>query len=143
MFVRELMSTDVVTTPVSASLDAAVRALLEAGVGSVVVVNEDADPVGIVTETDILRAAHETGRPLADIPVSALSHRPVVTTKPDATVPYVASKMHQEKVKKVPVMDDLDLVGIITLSDIVWHLSDLRQEVAANENAKSGWTDTD
>lgn len=140
MFVRDLMSTDVVTVPRSATLREAVSNILAEGVGSVVVVNEEGNPVGIITESDILRAAHETERVLADIPVSALSHRPVITTKPDATVPFVASKMQSKGVKKVPVMDDLDLVGIITLSDIAWHLSDLRQEAAARDNPRSEWT---
>ena len=143
VFVREIMSTDVVTAPASASLESAVGNLLGAEVGSVVVVSDSGDPVGIVTETDVVRATYETGRPLADIPVDALSHRPVVTTKPDATVPFVASKMSREGVKKVPVLDDLALVGIVTLSDVVWHLSDLRQEVAANENPRGEWSGDD
>lgn len=143
MFVRDLMSTDVVTVPRSATLREAVGNLLEEDVGSVVVVNDEGDPVGILTETDVLRATHETRRSLEDIPVSALSHRPVVTTKPDATVPFVANKMHREGVKKVPVLEDLDLVGIITLSDIAWHLSDLRREAAARDNPRSEWSGDD
>ena len=134
------MSTDVVTVHRERSLRDAAGRLLAEDVGSVVVVNDEGNPVGILTESDCIRAAYESGRALDDIPVSALSHRPVVTTKPDSTVPFVASKMRQEGVKKVPVMDDLDLVGIVTLSDIVWHLSEIRQEAAARDNPRSEWS---
>ena len=53
-----------------------------------------------------------------------------MTAAPDETVQHVARRMADEGVKKVPVMDDIDLVGIVTLTDIVWHLSDLRSEAA-------------
>lgn len=47
--------------------------------------------------------------------------------------------MADEGVKKVPVLDDFDLVGIVTLTDIVWHLSEIRQEAAGLEDAHSEW----
>lgn len=55
----------------------------------------------------------------------------------------IARQMADEDVKKVPVMEDLDLVGIVTLTDIVWHLSEIRKEVTALEDANSQWTPGD
>jgi CBS domain-containing protein len=127
MLVRELMTTDVVTVGTGASLDDAVGRLLAEGVGSVVV-TEDGTPAGIVTETDALEAAHDRGEPLAAIPVTDLAHTPVVTADPDRTVQGVARTMADEGVKKVPIVEGLDLVGIVTLTDVVWHLSDIRKE---------------
>lgn len=133
------MTTDVVTVPETATLRDAVERLLTEDVGSVIVLSEEEHPVGIVTEEDALEAAYETGQPLDSIDVTDLSHKPVVTTKPSATVPYVASRMENKGVKKVPVMDDLDLVGIITLTDVVWALSDIRKEASALSEAKRRW----
>lgn len=127
MLVRDLMTTDVVTVGIDASLDDAVDRLLAEGVGSAVV-TEGGSPAGIVTETDALEAAHERGEPLAAIPVTDLAHAPVVTASPDRTVQGVARTMADEGVKKVPIVDGLDLVGIVTLTDVVWHLSDIRKE---------------
>ena len=139
MVVRELMSTDVVTVHRDASLQAAVERLLEAGVGSVIVVDDDGYPVGMVTETDALRAAAGTGAPLAAIGVVDLSHRAVVTTAPDRTVQRVARRMADEGVKKVPVLDGIDLVGILTLTDIVWHLSEIRKEATELGEMPDDW----
>ncbi len=139
MLVESLMTTDVVTVRGDGTLRDAAERLLDEEVGSVIVVDGDGNPSGIVTETDLLRATYKTDAPLSEIPVAKLSHRPLVTTKPSATVQYVAHRMAKEGVKKVPVMDDLDLVGIITMTDIVWHLSDIRKEASALDAAHKEW----
>jgi CBS domain-containing protein len=136
------MSTEVVSVPESATLREAVSLLLDNGVGSVVVTGESGHPNGIVTESDALRAAHATGDPLQEIAVTDLSHRPVVTTEPSATVEGVARTMVEASVKKVPVLDDLDMVGMVTLTDVVWHLSDIRQQARGYGEAFSRWDPT-
>jgi CBS domain-containing protein len=130
MLVRELMTTDVVTVDIDATLDAAVGKLLAEGVGSVVVVDGET-PTGIVTETDALRAAHERGQPLGAVPVRDLAHPPLVTTDSDRTVQRVARTMAEEGVKKVVVTEGLTVAGIVTLTDVVYHVADLRKEAAA------------
>ncbi|WP_226012640.1 CBS domain-containing protein [Halomicrobium salinisoli] len=142
MLVRELMATDVVTVDRDAALDAAVERMLAEDVGSVVVL-ADGTPAGIVTESDALRAALETGRPLAEIAVADLCHGAVVTTAPDSTVQRVARRMADRNVKKVPVLDGIDLVGIVTLTDVVHHLSDIRREASAVEAARDRWESDD
>lgn len=139
MQVRELMSTDVVTVPVDATVADVVDRLLDSGVGSVIVVDADSNPAGIVTESDVLRVARETGQPLEEIDVTAVGHRPVVTTMPSTSVSTAARTMADEGVKKVPVIDGIDLVGIVTLSDIVWQLTTLRQELADAEGLREEW----
>lgn len=136
------MSTPVVTIPQTASLREAVSQLLERDVGSVVVTGDGGHPVGIVTESDALRAAHATGDPLHEIAVADCSHRPVVTTAPDATVEGLARTMADESVKKVPVMEDLDLIGRVTITDVVWHLSDVRKQAKGYGEAFSRWDPT-
>lgn len=138
MLVAELMTADVVTVDHEAMLDDAVERLVGNGVGSVVVV-KSGYPSGIVTETDALKVALRTGRPLSAIPVDEVSHSPIVTTSPDATVQGVARQMADEDVKKVPVVDDLELVGIVTHSDIVWHLSDIEDEATRLDQVRDQW----
>lgn len=132
------MSTDVVTVDRDASLATAVERQLSAGVGSVVVLDDGA-PCGIVTEHDALEAALRTGHSLDEIPVAKLAHGSVVTTQPGTTVQAVARRMADEGVKKVPVIDGIDLVGILTLTDIVWHLSDIRKELSEVDGARERW----
>ena len=138
MLVGELMSTDVVTVDREATLAEAVERLLAHAVGSVIVL-DDGDPAGIVTESDVLEAILETGLPLAEIPVAKLQHDPVITTSPDRSVLGVARRMADNDTEKVPVMDGLELVGVVTHSDIVWHLSDIRREASKLDQAHDRW----
>ena len=140
MQVRDLMSTEVVTVPDAASVAEATDRLLANGVGSVVVVDGDENPCGIVTESDVLRVARETDRPLTRIDVGEVGHPAVVTTSPSRSIAATARLMADEGVKKVPVVDGIDLVGMITLTDIVWHLSSIRQELAAAEAIHDQWS---
>lgn len=133
------MSTDVVTVPATGTVREVTERLLTEDVGSVIVTSEEGNPVGIVTESDALRACHEVDASLADVGVDALSHRPLLTTDPSATVSQVARRMADKDVKKAPVMDDLDLVGVITMTDIVWHLSEIRKEASDLGEAHSRW----
>jgi CBS domain-containing protein len=139
MLVRDVMTTDIVTVPVEATLADAVERLLVNEVGSVVVL-ADENPTGIVTETDALCAAHETGEPLADIDLRRFCEGPVATTTPDRTVQSVARRMAEEGVKKFPVLADLDLIGMVTLTDIVYHLSDIRTEAQALADRHYDWS---
>lgn len=139
MLVREVMTTDVVTCPADATLRDAVGALCAHGVGSVVVESAEGHPAGIVTESDALCAGYERDAAFSEIPVSDLSHGAVVTARPEETVQAVARRMAEEGVKKVPVLDGIDLVGIVTLTDIVWKLSELRSEAADLATPPNGW----
>lgn len=139
MLVEELMTTDVVTCEENGTLREAVGKLLEHGVGSVILLSKEGNPTGIVTETDALRAGYRTDRPLSEIPVSELSHGAVITASPEETIQHVSRRMAREGVKKVPVMDGVELLGIITLTDIVWHLSDIRSEAAEIAEMGSEW----
>jgi len=140
MQVRELMSTAVVTVDVEGTLADAADKLLDAGVGSVVVVDADGNPVGILTESDVLEAARDTGRALRAIDVRDVGHRPVVTTTPSKAATTAARVMAEEGVKKVPVLDGVDLVGIVTLTDIVWALPSLRAETTAIDAVRDEWS---
>jgi len=136
MLVREMMTADVVTVGADATLRDAVAALLDHGVGSVVV-TVDGDPAGLVTETDALEAVYEGACAPGEVPVRDLIERPVVTTAPDRTVQRAARTMADEGVKKLLVLDDMDVVGIVTLTDVVWHLAEIRSE--AMDIASAEW----
>jgi len=138
VLVHEVMTTDIVSINVEETLQAAVELLLEHDIGSVVV-TRDGDPAGLVTETDALTAAARTGKPLAELSLEPFCEGGVVTTQPDRTVSGVADRMLEEGIKKLPVMEELELVGIVTLTDIVYHLSDFRAEARALTDQYYDW----
>ena len=139
MLVEELATREVVTCDAEASLLPAVERMLDAGVGSVIV-TRGGDPLAICTETDVLGATAATGRPLDDIPIRRVASHPLVTTTSDATVRGAVRTMTDEGIKKLPVVDGTDLVGIFTQSDVVAHYGDVVQEAHRLDAEADAWS---
>ena len=140
MLVREIMSERVVSVDDDATLRDAVIAMLKAEIGSVVV-ERDGTPTGICTETDALSTAAAEDEPLSGIPVSAATSSDLVTGSPAMPVRKAIRRMNRHGVKKLPIVVDFDVVGILTLTDVVRHQSDLLHEVHEIESGRSRWRD--
>lgn len=138
MLVSEVMTEDVVTIEMAHTLGDAVERMLEFGIGSVIV-TRDGDPAGIVTETDVLISGHESGEPLDAISIGAAMSHPLVTVAPDATVRAAVDRMREARVKKLPVVDGLDLVGILTQEDVVFAHPDLMKEATHHGERRAEW----
>ncbi|MBS3760465.1 CBS domain-containing protein [Halodesulfurarchaeum sp.] len=136
MSLAELMSTKLITVPLGVTLDAAVNEMLGNRVGSVLVVDGE-EPVGIITETDILAAGSGTERPFGDIPVSRAMSPNLVTIDPDATAESAIERMQEYGIKKLVVTEDGTLTGIVTTTDLVVHRTDLAEEVTAIDRQQS------
>ena len=130
MEVREIMSEPVVTIGPEATLRAAVETMLEARVGSVVVV--DGRPaVGIVTRTDVLRATLEAQRPFGERPVHEVMTDDVVMTTGTTSVTAALRTMTDHRISRLPVRQGRKPVGVVTLTDVARHLPAHLEEVRA------------
>lgn len=93
--------------------------LVEKRIGAAVVVGDQGEIVGIVSERDIVRAyaEHESG--LADQSVKSLMISPVVTCSPDTTIADVAQLMDAHHIRHLPVVEETRLIGVVSIRDIV------------------------
>lgn len=133
MRVKELMSQDIVTVPVGATMKGAAGQMLHNDVGSVLVMNDDT-PAGIITEMDALRVGYATNYPFEEVPVRKVMSRPLVTIEPTKTVRTAIGRMRKADVKKLPVVSGFDLVGIITMTDIILNHGELLNEARSLES---------
>lgn len=124
----DVMTEDVVTCGADTGLEAVAERMLRHEIGSVVVTTEG-NSYGIVTETDIVFATYKTGASLAEIPTRKVASHPVVTTEPTQTLRLAAKRMREEGVKKLVVVDGLDIAGILTTQDLIDHYGELNKEV--------------
>ncbi|CAI49788.1 CBS domain protein [Natronomonas pharaonis DSM 2160] len=129
MLVKEAMTERVVTCHANVSLRTAAGRMLRNDVGSVIV-RDDETPVGMVTETDALRAGFAADVAFSEIPVSKVMNRPLVTITKDKTLRRATERMEEENIKKLPVVEDFDLVGVLTAHDVIEHYHDLRKEIS-------------
>jgi CBS domain-containing protein len=139
MRVSDIMSKTVVTCDVGARLYDAAERMLRERVGSVVV-TRDGDPVGIVTETDVLRVGVHTGRPFDEIAVRTAMSHPLETVGPNASVQTAVRTMKRERIKKLPVVEGLSVVGIVTATDVLYAHREFADEIRQVEQQRSEWT---
>jgi len=114
--VSTVLSDPVVTVSPADTVRDAARLLDEEEVGSAVVVSDGA-VVGILTAQDVVTLVADGRDPETDSVADAMS-APVETVSPDATVVDAATLLRDRRIKKLPVVDDGDLVGILTTTDL-------------------------
>jgi CBS domain-containing protein len=114
-------SRDVVTIEPSATLAAAARLLAEKRIGAVLILGADRRIVGILSERDIVRAIGERGADVLGEPVSVAMTRKVFTCNETELVSSIMERMSAGKFRHMPVVDQGQPVGMISIGDVVKH----------------------
>ena len=102
----------------SASVFEAVQEMVEANVGSLLVTDGD-DIVGIVTERDYLRRVTLEGRTDKDTTVGEIMTAPLVVVTPETEIDECMAVMTDQRIRHLPVVDDGDVVGVVSIGDLV------------------------
>jgi len=118
VLVRDVMSKDVKVVRPDTSVKEVVATMNKFDIGSIIVVQGDR-PVGIITERDVLRRLVEPCLAPETLMARQLMTSPVLTISETASIEEAARLMAKKRVKKLPVMNNQKLVGIVTFTDIV------------------------
>ncbi|UCH37209.1 MAG: CBS domain-containing protein [Candidatus Bathyarchaeota archaeon] len=118
LMVRDVMTTAVKTVRIDTSVRDAVRKMNKFFIGSILIVDEKR-LVGILTERDILRRIVEQGTDASIIRVKDIMSSPVITVHPETNIEDAAQLMTQKQIKKLPVMEEGKLVGVVTSMDLM------------------------
>ena len=116
IYVRDIMSRNVKTVGSDSTILDAAKSMAKWNIGALVI-TDGASPVGIITEGHISRIVAKGSDPRST-PVS-VARKKLLTVSPEERVEVAAKTMADSGVKKLPVMDQGELVGIITQTDIV------------------------
>ena len=109
---------DVLQIEADASVFDAVKKMVDAGVGSLLVI-EEREIAGIFTERDYLRRMTLEGRDDKETPVREVMSSPLVVVTPQNTIDECMAMMTDRRIRHLPVVDDGDVVGIVSIGDIV------------------------
>lgn len=108
-------------------------------IGSVLALCEDGEIAGVVSERDIVRSLSEVGRKVLDKPVSEIMTKKVVTCSPTDNMEFILACMTDRRVRHLPVMDHGQLIGIISIGDVVkTRINELEAESSALKSYISG-----
>jgi CBS domain-containing protein len=114
MFASEIMTCKVSTIHPEASVQEVAHLLSRERISGAPVVNADGTIIGVVTQADIIGKVDREGLCVADI-----MSREIIAVKEDTPVHQIATLLAQRKIKRVPVVRDGRLVGIVSRADIV------------------------
>jgi len=117
--VTDIMQHEVVTVRDDARLEDAVRLMIEKSVGGVPVVTPDGIIVGIITERDLV---HLMGEYIIGKTVDDVMSKRVVTAPPDTSIGKAAKTMVSSGFRRLPVVTDSYVCGILTATDIMRYL---------------------
>ena len=123
---------DIVTIEPTANLAAAVRLLAERRIGALLVLGADRRIAGILSERDIVRVLAQHGASVLAQPLSQVMTRKVVTCSPSETIGVIMERMTAGKFRHVPVIEQDQIVGIVSIGDVVkYRLQEMEHESAA------------
>lgn len=111
------------------TIHAAIVKLNQHGFGALVVMGEDGHIAGIVTERDVLKCCGDSCTDLKNSPKKELTHcsvaigevmtKDVVIGLPDDDLNYVMGVMAKHQIRHLPILEDGELAGIISIGDLV------------------------
>ncbi|MFQ3318999.1 MAG: CBS domain-containing protein [Natronomonas sp.] len=116
--VGQLMTEPVLTVEPEALVDEIADAMLQEGIKSIVAIDDDCEPIGILTSTDFVDIVAQ-GTPKTKTTVGDHMTTDIITTATDVPIPRVASRMVEHDISHIPVVDkDGTAIGIISATDL-------------------------
>jgi CBS domain-containing protein len=109
----------VATIHPDATIGRAVAVLQLRGIGALVVSDDGANVVGILSERDIVEALSRYGSDLLSVSVAEVMTCPVVTCDPGDSVADLMAEMTSRRIRHFPVVEDGKLAGIVSIGDLV------------------------
>jgi CBS domain-containing protein len=137
LLVRDVMSSPVISIGEGTSVLEAARLMDEHEIGSVVVVNREGNPIGMITERDLIIRVLAKNVDATKTTAEQVMTSPLFSVKPKDTLSRAACRMNKLNIRRLGVMYKGKLLGIISSKDIVAIMPDLieiiRDEVQMEE----------
>jgi len=97
----------------------ALQVLVSQKIGALLVLDQNENVAGIITERDIMRGCYEHGKDLITLSVNQLMTKNVIVGSPEDDTNYIMGVMTQNRVRHIPVVHDGKLHGIVSIGDVV------------------------
>lgn len=116
--VKDAMVKQVITVDEGSTVKEAAEIMNKFEIGCLIV-SKDGKATGILTERDLLKKIVSQGRSPARTKVSSIMTTPLIVVEPEMDLEEAAKLMFKLRIKKLPVIDEGQLKGLVTLSDLL------------------------
>jgi CBS domain-containing protein len=122
----------VVTIGESQTLEEAARKLDKNGIGALVILDSTERPIAILSERDIVREVALNGNGALTRSVANVTTQAFATAERHESIPTIMRRMTDRRVRHLPVLEGADLIGIISIGDVVKaKIADVEAEASA------------
>ena len=116
--VDNIMTSKLVTVKADESIDAAIKIMVAKDIGSVVVVAESEQMVGILTERDVIKHLSRSSH-ASPVAVKTIMSQPLITIDSGETIGHAADAMTENRIRRLLVTKDDQIIGILTERDVM------------------------
>lgn len=119
ILVRDIMSRPPITARENETVAGVSKLMGKHDIGCVIIIDKAGNPAGIITERDIVQRVAARNVLPSELKVVQTMSKPVESIGPNATVNDAAKLMNRKRIRRLAVIDDGKLVGILTMKDIL------------------------
>ena len=119
--VRDIMTKDLLTISEKDTALKAAQLMSEKGVSSLIVLSDD-QPIGIITERDFIKKVCLKELKLSSVKVGDMMSKIRTSASPDTSIDVAVQRMVNNRIRRLPIIDNGKLIGIITVTDLAKYL---------------------
>lgn len=138
--VKDVAENDFVTLPEDALIAEVAKVMRDKDVSSVVITKRGADkePVGIITERDIIRRVMAENRGPFKVTARSLMSSPLVTVDAESSVQDAITLMRSKHIRRLPVVDEIgQIVGVVTLKSVIGNMPSHNIDLVEIESSRA------
>jgi len=120
--VKDVMVTNLITIDAEATVKKAAELMEKHDIGCLIVISYG-NPIGIVTERDMLKRVLLQERDLGKTKVGNIMSAPLLASNPQTDIREAIRLMNERRIKKLPVVEDGKLIGLVSLTDVMRSLA--------------------
>jgi len=120
--VKDVMVKSIITVEAEDTVKKAAELMDKHNIGCLIVINYG-NPVGILTERDMLKKVILERRDPGKTKVGNIMSAPLVTSHPQVEIRDAVRLMNERRIKKLPVIEDGNLIGLVSLTDVMRSLA--------------------
>jgi CBS domain-containing protein len=119
--VRDIMTKDIVTIDEGETALEAARIMSQKGISSLIVVKDEV-PKGIITERDFIKKICAKQLEISQVKITSIMSRIRTVADPDTPIEVAVQRMANRGIRRLPIMQEGKVVGIITVTDLARYL---------------------
>jgi CBS domain-containing protein len=120
--IKDVMVTNLITIDAAASVKKAAELMEKHDIGCLIVVSYG-NPIGIITERDMLKRVLLQERAISKTKVGNIMSAPLLTAYPQTDIREAVRLMNERRIKKLPVIEEGKLIGLVSLTDVMRSLA--------------------